>query len=585
MAPTPSPQPLDLSHHFSYAARNRAPSSIKEFYKYFAIPGIANFAGGLPHPSYFPYDTLEATVARPQRLDRSSKDDSKADRLVIPKEVPTTDPSQKIDLSTALQYGTAQGYPPLFSFLRKFTREHLHPNVPYADGPDIVLSCGNTDGFSKAVELFTNIWNPDRDWIQQREGVLCEEFTYMNAIQTIRPRGLNIVTVAVDAQGMVAHGKGGLEDVLSNWDFRRGRRPHLMYTVTIGQNPTGGNLSIERRKEIYALCSKFDVIIVEDEPYWNLQFPSAYEKEIHHRGGSTAMSTPYDRSYNAEGKSSGYAFLDSLVPSYLSIDTEGRVVRLDTFSKTVAPGSRLGWITAQPAVIERITRITEVSTQQPSGFVQAIVAQTIIGEQLTDKATRDSRSWHMDGWVRWLEGLRGGYERRMNDMCTILEENKYLYSEESCEDPSSVAEHGNDWEVVERTQMLDFVWPKGGMFAWVELHLENHPLRAKYSEQRLSKAFWVHLTQKPHVCLVGPGQIFAAGPSSVQKQHRYIRVSFAPMDPGDVASYTNRLIDGFRSFWKRKNLDGLEESGDEKTLASLGNLQLNSGVSFLGPGC
>ncbi|EPS34475.1 hypothetical protein PDE_09439 [Penicillium oxalicum 114-2] len=586
MAPTQLASPVDLSHHYSYAAKNRAPSSIKSFYRFFTIPGIANFAGGLPHPSYFPYDTLEATVARPQRLEPSSKNDSKADRLVIPKEVSTTDPSQRIDLSTALQYGTAQGYPPLFTFLRQFTRDHLHPNVPYAKGPDIVLSCGNTDGLSKAVELFTNIWNPDRDWIQQREGVLCEEFTYMNAIQTVRPRGLNIVTVAMDAQGMLAHGKGGLADVLGNWDFRRGRRPHLMYTVTIGQNPTGGNLSMERRKEIYALCQKFDVVIVEDEPYWNLQFPSAYEKEAHYRGPA-AMSTPYNRSYNAEGKSSGYAFLDSLVPSYLSIDTEGRVVRLDTFSKTVAPGSRLGWITAQPAVIERITRITEVTTQQPSGFVQSIVAQTIIGEQLKDKGAhalskQDQPNWHMDGWVRWLEGLRGGYEKRMNTMCTIFEENKFFYSDQAEESP--VVDPIDEWEVIERTQMLDFVWPKGGMFAWIELHLENHPLRSKYSEQRLSKAFWLHLTKKPHSCLVGPGQIFAAGPSSAKKQHRYIRVSFAPMDPDDVTSYSNRLIDGFRSFWKRKNLDGLEDDENEQALA-METLQPNPGTSFLGPGC
>ena len=111
-------------------------------------------------------------------------------------------------------------------------REHLHPNVPYAGGPEVTMSCGNTDGFSKTIELFTNIWNPDRDLIQQREGVLCEAFTYMNAIQTIRPRGLNVIQVAMDEQGMRVSGEGGLADVLGNWDYRRGRRPHLMYTIT-----------------------------------------------------------------------------------------------------------------------------------------------------------------------------------------------------------------------------------------------------------------------------------------------------------------------------------------------------------------
>jgi DNA-binding transcriptional MocR family regulator len=328
------------------------------------------------------------------------------------------------------------------------------------------------------------------------------------------------------------------------------------------------------------------VIIVEDDPYWNLQFPSAYEKEARYRGASTEP-TPYNRSYNAEGRSSGYAFLDSLLPSYLSIDTEGRVVRLDTFSKTIAPGSRLGWITAQPAVIERITRITEVTTQQPSGFVQSIIAKTVIGEQLKDNGARvlkkeDISSWRMDGWVRWLEGLRGGYERRMNDMCTILEENKFLFSEKS--EVSSTANHVNDWEVVDRVQMYDFVWPKGGMFAWVEIRLDNHPLRTKYSERKLSKAFWIHLTKKPYLCLVTPGQLFAAGPKSVEKEHRFIRVAFAPMDLEDVAPFTRRLVEGFRSFWKRENLDGLDDDDDE-TLA-MQSMQLESGIiNFIGPGC
>ncbi|KAJ5176880.1 uncharacterized protein N7482_002757 [Penicillium canariense] len=581
-----APHPLDLSHHFSYASKNRSPSSVKSFYKYFTIPNIANFAGGLPHPTYFPFDTLEATVARPQRLQPSSKDDSKADRVIVPKESKTADPSRKIDLTTALQYGTAEGYPPLFSFLRQFVRDHLHPNVPYEGGPEIILSCGNTDGFSKAIELFTNVWNPDRDWIQQREGVLCEEFTYMNAIQTIRPRGLNTATVAVDGQGMLAYGKGGLADVLENWDFRRGRRPHVMYTVTIGQNPTGGNLLIERRKEIYALCQKYDVIIVEDEPYWNLQFPSAYEMEAHYRGASTEP-TPYNRNYNDDGKSSGYAFLDSLVPSYLSIDTEGRVVRLDTFSKSVAPGSRLGWITAQPAVIERITRITEVTTQQPSGFVQSVIAETIIGEQVDDNGSRILKkqavpSWRMDGWVRWLEGLRGGYEKRMNDMCTVLEENKFLFSENP-EKSKITNDHVDHWEVVDRVQMYDFTWPKGGMFAWVEVRVDTHPLRSKYSPRKLSKAFWIHLTKKPHLCLVAPGQIFAAGPKSVEQEYRFFRVAFAPMDPEDVIPYTRRLVEGFRSFWKRENLDGLNDDDDESL--TMQEMQLGPGINFFGPGC
>ncbi|TKA72615.1 hypothetical protein B0A49_02664, partial [Cryomyces minteri] len=62
------PEPKDLSHHLSRATRSRQASNIKQFYKYFSIPGIGQLAGGLPNPNYFPYDTLEAKVALPDRF-------------------------------------------------------------------------------------------------------------------------------------------------------------------------------------------------------------------------------------------------------------------------------------------------------------------------------------------------------------------------------------------------------------------------------------------------------------------------------------------------------------------------------------
>ena len=156
----------------------------------------------------------------------------KASRVVVPHNSTETNVLRKIDLASALQYGTAQGYPPLYYFIRNFTREHLQPNVPYKDGAEIILTCGSTDGFAKTLEAFSNPWDESRDWLREREGLLCEEFAYMNAIQAARPRGLNIVPVTIDDEGMLASGKGGLRDVLENWDFKKGKRPHLMYTVT-----------------------------------------------------------------------------------------------------------------------------------------------------------------------------------------------------------------------------------------------------------------------------------------------------------------------------------------------------------------
>ena len=151
---------------------------------------------------------------------------------MVPKESDEPDMAQKIDLTTALQYSPVDGYPPLISFIRQFVRENLHPNVPYKGGPDVILTCGATDGFSKTIEAFTNVWDEERDWIGERQGILCEEYTYMNAIQTAKPRGINVVPVAMDSHGMRVHGKGGLADVLGNWDYKNGQLPHLMYTIS-----------------------------------------------------------------------------------------------------------------------------------------------------------------------------------------------------------------------------------------------------------------------------------------------------------------------------------------------------------------
>ena len=228
------PPPVDISHHYSKTTKNRNVSSVKDFYKYFRIPGVANLAGGLPNHNYFPFDTLEGSTAPSQRfVPTPNKPDrlAPASRILVPNTSENPNLLRKIDVKSALQYGTAQGYPPLYSFLRQFTREQMHPNVPYKDGPEIILTTGSTDGFAKTLDALTDTWHRgDRD--ECRQGMLVEECCYMNAVQAARPRGLNIVPVAMDAEGMCAESVGGLFDVLENWDPCRGKRPHIIYTVT-----------------------------------------------------------------------------------------------------------------------------------------------------------------------------------------------------------------------------------------------------------------------------------------------------------------------------------------------------------------
>lgn len=341
----------------------------------------------------------------------------------------------------------------------------------------------------------------------------------------------------------------------------------------MGQNPTSGLLSLQRRKEIYALCEKYDVIIVEDDPYWYLQYPSAHALSTVHRGRKSAAEP--GRNYNASRKSTGFAFLDSLVPSYLTIDTSGRVIRLDTFSKTVAPGCRLGWITAQPEFVERILRITETSTQQPSGFVQSMIAELIIGPNSPSDGGRggskDGTGWKVDGWVRWLEGLRGNYERRMQAMTFVLEEGKYIVKHQRCQ---SIAQRpsqnddsnsdddgeGEDWHHVSRVQMYDFEYPMAGMFLWLHAHFDTHPLYGKVDSQKLSHALWVHITKEPFRVLISPGEIFSPTPDiKREKGWQYFRICFAAIDDEELEQRSKGVVAAFKSFWKIKKVDDIDE--------------------------
>ncbi|KAI1098098.1 aromatic amino acid aminotransferase [Jackrogersella minutella] len=605
IAETAKPLPKDMSHHFSDVTKARAPSKMKEFYRYFQIPNIGQLAGGLPNAQLFPFDTLEAQTARPDRWtpspNRPSADDSLSPQLaatsisnqavalhvVVPHDAPASDLNKKIDLASALQYGQADGYPPLLSFIRQFAREVLHPNVPYEGGPEVIFTVGATDGMSKTLEVFTNIWVEGKSDIRDRPGLLSEVFMYSSVLTQAQPRGVQVVPVEMDEGGMAPYGPGGLEDVLANWDDSKGKRPHLMYTVTMGHNPTSGVLSLERRKELYSICSKYDVIIVEDDPYWYLQYPSAEVEEAKARG----FPIPEPKAANTLQNKSGYEYIDSLAPSFLNVDVDGRVVRLDTFSKTIAPGCRMGWVTTSPAIAERVLRVSESGTQQPSGFAQVVIAETIIGPQAEATAAFEARpakdrpafnGWKMDGWVRWLAGLRGQYERRMNRMCRILEENSYQLKQST-----PTRESDADWGVITKTQLYDFRWPRGGMFLWIHMRFETHPLWKAPGSQgnlingtALSTALMIFLTRKPFLVVVSPGLMFSTTPQIREERGwAYYRLCFAAESEENIDSCSLRFADGVQKFWRVKNVKELESLLDEANLLSAEDM---AGLTNLG---
>lgn len=323
-------------------------------------------------------------------------------------------------------------------------------------------------------------------------------------------------------------------------------------------------------------------MIIEDDPYWYLQFPSAAGKEAEARN----QPPPPEAPIHTLGKKSGYDFIDSLVPSYLNVDYDGRVIRLDTFSKTVAPGCRLGWVTAQPAIVERLLRITECGTQQPSGFVQSMISELVLGPQpVMGEFLKKSRAeqlnfsgWKTDGWVRWLAGLRGTYERRMNRMCTYLEEGRFLVKQGT---PTKSTDA--DWAVISKTKMYSFDWPRGGMFIWVQMHLESHPLANVIPGAKLAEYLWIYLTTTPYLVLCAPGAMFSPTPEILKQEGwKYFRLCFAAVDEEEVEKSSKRFAEGVKAFWGIRDKKEMEDIEDEEEANSeqISGMMMGMGMPF-----
>jgi aromatic amino acid aminotransferase I len=257
-------------------------------------------------------------------------------------------------------------------------------NPPYADW-QCSLTVGSTSALDQAYRMFC----------ERGDYVLGEEYTFASAVETALPLGLKFVGIKMDDQGLIPE---SMDEILTNWDVkaRGAKKPYLLYTVPSGQNPTGATQGVARRRAIYKVAQKHDVYILEDEPYYFLQM-QPYT-------GPNAPDIP--------PPSSNEEFLRSLVPTFLSMDVDGRVMRMDSFSKVIAPGTRVGWITASEQVIERFVRANECSVQNPSGISQMVLFKML------------DEHWGHGGYLQWLINLRMEYTSRRDVILAACE--KYL---------------------------------------------------------------------------------------------------------------------------------------------------------------
>ncbi|WVW83022.1 hypothetical protein I302_105038 [Kwoniella bestiolae CBS 10118] len=276
---------------------------------------------------------------------------------------------------------------------------------------------------------------------------------------------------------------------------------------------------------------KEDVIICEDEPYYCL-----YTGEWTPKGTKSDRSVLAQRLADAEkkeGSEGNQAFIKQLPPSYLHFDTDGRVVRMDTFSKTSAPGSRLGWITANPQFIERLTRITETSTQAPSGFATALTTTML-------------QKWGFEGYIRWLRGVKATYNMRKTWMCDAFYDTFHLefdqlktqglFPEGTKTITCYSKQPRNKWDEkkgLHGPALVTFTPPTAGMFVFLGVHVSEHPdyddltRKGEDATHVLVQKLWTELAD--NLVLFAPGWYFDAGGEHAigGKGYGYFRLSFS----------------------------------------------------------
>ena len=273
--------------------------------------------------------------------------------------------------ASILQYGSGQGS----DELREMIVEVMRPDGIRGHADDVVV----TTGSQQALDLISQIF------VNPGDVVLAEAPSYVGALGTFRAYQANVVHVPMDSEGLVPE---ELERVIDELEAE-GKPIKFLYTIPNFHNPGGVCLSAERRPRIAEICQRRHILVVEDNPYGLLGFDG------------------------------------DPIPAIQSINPDG-VVYLGSFSKTFAPGYRVGWALAPTAVAARLILANENALLCPSTF-----AQLSINEYLR---TYD--------WYQQVKEYREMYRERGCAMQAALEE--YM-------------------------PMCSWNSPEGGFYTWVRL--------------------------------------------------------------------------------------------------------------------
>ena len=276
----------------------------------------------------------------------------------------------------ALQYYPTEGYTPLRELICGFAEEQGLEIIP----ENVLI----TSGSQQALDLLGKVF------INRGDLILVESPSYLGAIQAFNAYGAEYLAVPFDEEGMRTD---ALEEAL-----RAG--PKFIYVIPNFQNPTGVTMSLARRRRLVELADQYGVPIVEDDPYGRLRYEGEHIPPV------VALDAEY------RGQCESYC---------------GNVIYLSTFSKTLAPGLRMAWVTAPAEVIRKFVQAKQGADLHSPTFNQAVAYEAA-----------------KDGFLaQYIEKIKAIYGERRLVMLTALEANF----------PAGVK----------------WTRPEGGMFLWATL--------------------------------------------------------------------------------------------------------------------
>ncbi|MBQ2696322.1 MAG: PLP-dependent aminotransferase family protein [Clostridia bacterium] len=296
---------MDYSNLISDKMLGVKASAIREIFKVAGKPDVISFAGGLPAPESFPVDAIKK----------------------ICNDILDTEPV------TALQYGISEGYAPLKQQILDRMREKEQIGT---DNDDIIIVSGSQQGADLTAKVLLN----------EGDGVICEEPSFIGCLNTFRTYNAKLYGVPMTDEGMDLN---VLEETLKN-----NKNIKLIYTIPTFQNPSGITSSLKTRKGMLELAQKYNVAILEDNPYGELRFSG--EK----------------------------------IPTIKSMDTTGNVIYLGSFSKVFSPGLRLAYLIMDKGVMEKMVVGKQATDVHTNVFSQMIVSR-YLKEYDIDASIENSR--------------------------------------------------------------------------------------------------------------------------------------------------------------------------------------------------